>query len=719
MSPQDPISHRSESRLHENPSSAPPANDRPGDRWMCGRAHTSHACASGPNAKGQCPLTDACRVKRTWQGRRKQISLVATVIITAGLCFMTQSRFNTMIMKPGDLATPHAQILSGTLDSQRCAACHPQADGADQSWMNTSAKGHPEISQTDRCLDCHHGSIERNRAKFAHNLSAESFVKIRLARQRFAAQRSFNRTWHDMLPGPAVKQDDIECATCHREHQGSAGDLLAISDQQCQTCHSDRFGSFASSHPDWHQWPYGRGGSISFNHATHANLHFPKSKQRTTTISFDCVSCHERTADNELRRSVSYRQACQSCHDASLKLEAAEGLNLLALPTIPQESASELLNWPERATGFFDGSVTPLAELLLRHDPEMAAAFRKIPSRDFSRIQPNATDSVAAATTIAKGHRKLLHAMAKEGQNTFLERSQQLGLPVHQIAPLLQSLAPQLIRQAAESWFQANSAGKPNSAQNSSPIRQMQFQRAVKSQQSLLDDQPSSSQGPMASDSLLSEPLLSEPLLSEPLLDDLPLKNAPLLNDSLLNDSLLNDSLWSDPLSQRNSGITANPSFDAEAMLPVGGWYRDDGALAIRYRAGRHDDPVLKATIELANRLSPGDPVRERLLVTRAVAACISCHPGAMEAGGTWRSEPLIGRRSQFTKFSHGSHLHIAQLADCQHCHRVESPSHSTSLGIEQINFTPLERDACVGCHTPHAAGDSCTKCHRYHIDPR
>ncbi|EMI19824.1 hypothetical protein RMSM_03247 [Rhodopirellula maiorica SM1] len=53
--------------------------------------------------------------------------------------------------------------------------------------------------------------------------------------------------------------------------------------------------------------------------------------------------------------------------------------------------------------------------------------------------------------------------------------------------------------------------------------------------------------------------------------------------------------------------------------------------------------------------------------------------------------------------------MNIAGLTDCVHCHRVrESGAH---------DFEPLGLQTCVTCHTAHGAGESCTKCHRYHVD--
>ena len=120
-------------------------------------------------------------------------------------------------------------------------------------------------------------------------------------------------------------------------------------------------------------------------------------------------------------------------------------------------------------------------------------------------------------------------------------------------------------------------------------------------------------------------------------------------------------------------------------------------------------------------------PRRKRLLQNRAVAACITCHPGAIRTHGRWRSRPL-SNLGQFTKFSHASHLNVSELSNCLHCHRVAGKSSSASLltGMlapqspsSQMDFLPLTRESCSSCHRSGASGDNCTTCHRYHINLR
>jgi len=672
----------------------PPDSDRPGDRWRCGRDGKDLPCSQGPSQFGTCPSTVVCQPQRTWHGRRKQIATLFITLLVALLAIFSQQRWSTQqrraqLFKPGDLTTPHAQILSGTMISDRCAACHSEAATSAIEWFSKDARGHADVSQTDRCLNCHHSTIDRPTATLAHNLPDSTLNSIRLA-----SVRSTDRSWHDLMPSPAIDQENIQCNACHREHRGANHDLSAVSDLQCQTCHSDRFGSFASSHPQWGRWPYGRGRKIAFNHASHANKHFPATKQGNSTTQFQCADCHRKTVDNELTRVTTYERGCQSCHEQGLKVETAEGIELLALPSLSTDSAVRVGGWPERATGFYDGQLAPMTELLFRSDSETEQSIREIPMGDFSRIDTNNRRSIAAAEQIGKAYQKLLENVSTEGQDAIAKRIAATGVTPSSAASFVRSLPTQLIARAGKDWFKKSSELNSLGKSDSIPFR---------------------------------PPIVAKPDDSLRLLDEEPRSDALLeSDDDLLND---NDLLAEDPLSESTKAVQDRPTrFDPDKMLSKGGWYRDDVTLAIRYRGAGHEDPVLKSAIDVIRQLPASDPVRQRLLKTQAVAACISCHPGALLAADGWKSEPLIGARNEFTKFTHGPHLNVAKLADCVHCHQINRKKigadsdfsvNLASRPSDTEDFAPIERQACSSCHTSSAAGDSCVKCHRYHIDVR
>ncbi len=603
------------------------------------------------------------------------------------LAALSQPRWRAEAFKPGELATPHAQILSGKLASERCSTCHPQALTSIPGWFSKEIEGHHGVSQTDRCLDCHHATIDRPLATLAHNLPLSTRSSLRKVSSRPADQ-----SWHDLLPSPAIDQENIQCNACHREHGGSDNDLSAVTDAQCQTCHADRFGSFATSHPDWDQWPYGRGRNISFDHASHVNKHFPATKRGDSVSQFQCADCHHRTSDNELTRVTTYERGCKSCHDQGLKVRASEGVELFALPTLPSDSVERVGRWPTAATGFFDGQIAPITELLFRANAKTEWSIRQVPQRDFSRIDGDESTAVKAAEQIAKAYVELLDRITNDGQVAIADQIVSTGVTHSSAAAFVQSLPTQLIADAYRDWF-----SDPNTSSSFGSVEDGPFRPPVVSK---------------PDDDLLIDQSENESLLTS--------------DDELLaeNDLL---SAADSSLSTIDNSPETQPRFDPAKMLPIGGWYRDDLRLAIRYRGGGHADPVLKSVIDMISQMPVSDPARERLLKTESISACVSCHAGVVTATGSWKSETLIGRKREFTKFTHSPHLNISQLADCVHCHQIEtSESEAANIRTAKFggagipcDFAPLSRQVCAGCHTPHAAGDACIKCHRYHIDLR
>lgn len=285
--------------------------------------------------------------------------------------------------------------------------------------------------------------------------------------------------------------------------------------------------------------------------------------------------------------------------------------------------------------------------------------MRKLPRRDFALVEQGNPTHVAAAVRAAAGHRELLELIAGRGQSVMADRIGKSDVSPKTLATLLSSLSPQLVDDARRRWFD----GGANAT-------------------SVEDDDESL---------------------------DLFAGGDLLTNNDLLGDDLLGgDPLAMDEMSPSPSDVKTDKRFDADAMMPMGGWYRDDLTLSIRYRGGGHDDVVVRSVVELAAQLPSGDPARDRLIESKAVAACVTCHPGAIDGGG-WRSVPLVGAGG-FTKFSHGPHLNIAGMSDCRHCHRVEG---GQSVSAE---FAPMTVSTCASCHHSQAAGDACIKCHRYHV---
>lgn len=703
-------------RRDDLPLPEPPPIDRPGDRWVCERP--ADGCPRGPDGNGRCPFGDACRPRPRWHANRRRwsIGLLAACVIATGIAMTLIDP--ARLFRPGPLATPHAQILAGTLDDAKCASCHESASLEPRAWFGLGGDAHDGVDMTDRCLDCHHETIDRDRARLAHQLPAADLRQIRLASNALR-----NDSWHDRLPGPATPADQIECAVCHREHQGGGGSLLDISDRQCQTCHADRFGRFANGHPWWDDWPYGQGGEIVFDHATHSGIHFRDNAADGPPQAFDCGQCHQRQDGGRLARGPSYERGCSACHDASLRAASDAGLVLASMPSLPPETASLVGDWPERATGFWDGKLTPLMQLLLAADVEARGAIGSIPGADFARIDDRDGEQVVAAGRVAAAFRQLMRSIADEGQPAVLRRLESVGVSQQARQPLARSLPPQLVAATFDDWF----AGDASFA-DPPPVEQARSAAPVGS--ASMED----SDDGLASDESFSEnesPLVNDPLNENRLTDDDELLSR---DDDLLaaDDDPLRDSQTHEPLLSVDTpsidGDDGNPNgfmptrdrFAPAAMLPLGGWFRDDAAMSIGYRPAGHADRVLVALIEIARDLPHDDATRAALTSEPAVQSCLKCHRPVLASRGKWRAEAgqQVGRG--FTRFSHGPHLSIRTLADCRHCHQVASPrpSRETSLTGESGHpreFEPLPLSACSSCHDRGGAPDRCTTCHRYH----
>ncbi len=695
----------------------PPSKDRPNRSWVCAELGEPHACDTGPDAHGRCPLRDVCRPKRTWQGKRRpwlMCGLTLSAIIFGVALF---GPINTSWVKPGELSTPHAQILSGSLESERCATCHADASTSAASWFFAADSDHAGIDQTQRCLNCHHTLAPTTLARSAHNTPPLVRDKIRLASLASASAKG-----HASPRVTAEAQDDIACSVCHQEHHGADANLRLVADVKCQSCHSVSFNHFATDHPDWDAWPYGRGGEISFNHSTHQYKHFPASQAKGTISGFQCNQCHEIDARQEITRTRSYEASCAACHDAALQLSSSEGVELVSLPMLPDRLAEQQQPWPAQATGFLDGSVSPLAELLMRNDPGVANALQTIPSRTFGHANMADPNDRDAALALARGAQSLLHDIAGQGQDAIIGRAQMAGMPASSLVEFVRAMPPQLVADTLQQWFSdqaraTSSAPIDHDESLASPSDQLLFQNGSAKTGLLADDLL----GP--GDNTGSDPLLADPLFSDPLLAD-PLANSTASNRPASSNATLSQ-------------------FDASVMIPAGGWYRDDLRMAIRYRGVAHADATLRAIVEMASQLAPSDTVRRRILELPAVNACVQCHPSSIATPSVWTSSRQVGRTDEFTKFSHAPHVNIAKLADCKHCHTVAplsgasvptnpvarldvSPASLVSFSNQlsgdhensahSFDFAPLSRVTCVGCHTPELTNDSCTTCHRYHL---
>jgi hypothetical protein len=563
---------------------------------------------------------------------RGRFVAACALLVLGGLLILLNSRWRDPMISPGPLTHPHAQLLADDAAKQNCAACHAAGERSVAGWSLSLVGFHGAgANQSSRCMECHKATISEANALAAHGVAAD---KLRAVTE--SAEPS---------PSPSLKGRGIgeyACSTCHREHQGARFDLAAMDDGACQSCHRARYASFATDHPDFGAWPYVRRTRIAFNHASHQAKHFAEKKQ-----TFDCRSCHFEDATKAVQLTASYEKACASCHDEKLAASVARGVPMFALPTLDVEALKaaghEIGEWPEGATGDFDGALPPVMKLLLASDPAARKAFETLGADfEFIDVDPDDSEQLAACATLANAIRELVGDIERRGPVAVRERlSATLGggseVPAVQ---LIAGLNEQMLGRAT-GWLGITSSDEP----------------------------------------------------------------------------------W--PL-QKDFGRPTR--FDSP-----GKWTVDDATLTIRYLPTAHADPVLAGWLDVSGNTArlESRPIAlamfNELAKPTAPGTCASCH--SVERGddgrlaAQWRVADRENGPRTLTKFSHGPHVMLPQLADCTSCHTMNGTADtSTSYASHDPHafvseFAAMSKRQCASCHTAKLAGDSCQKCHHYHVD--
>ncbi|MEO9590986.1 hypothetical protein [Rhodopirellula bahusiensis] len=677
-------------------------------------------------------------------------------ILAAAMVVLFATRMTPKVVQPGNLTIAHAQILSGELAQDRCAACHQNAtsngwlatnsdastnepnDGNGlfslASWIGGSGSQHadmPTLAMTDLCLNCHEQQMPRESARWAHNLSQEirdeltlAAIKKRDGKPLDLVAISNHSLSDETLPEiqtvsrTTSLQNNLACSICHQEHHGADVNLSAITDSRCQTCHVNQFGSFADSHPEFGQWPYANSSNIHFDHGRHAKIHFPSEAEKrnggepssnNAFATFDCKACHvgpsfssfDLDSTDPVMTTLPYEIACAQCHDQSLRVQVAEGPALLQLPTLPDDIAQQVADWPTLASGFADGTVDGWMALMLREQVSETALNR------FKRVEAANWDSPIVqveAVSLAKAITKLSQDLATTGQDALMQRLQEAGVDRQTALPLVESFPPQLIRDALRVWF-----GEVEVAPEAAGDLSMHANPL----DGLLENEFDSGLG--GPDPLLAnDPLLAD----DPLLAEDPLASWSTAEDETTTPEQAD---WATELAAR---------YDAAKTQSFGGWYRDDVTLSVRFRGKGHSDAVFRSMIEIIQCLPADDPLKKSMLAQPAVQACVTCHQVETQPTDDgslvkmrWRAFQPKENGDRLTHFSHTPHLNVQGLQDCKHCHQLQTTNAANAVHMEgessihaSPEFLPMTKASCASCHTESAAGDHCTRCHRYHV---
>ena len=377
---------------------------------------------------------------------RRKLTFAITAFVLGAILVLLQSPMKNEFLAPGALSSSHAQILAGQ-GAERCAACHDIDRNQNFSaWLSNAfrTRGDAASCQSELCLKCHQETINAEFATKPHNVDPKLLVST-----------SSRRGSIDALFSPVDHSGNIECSACHREHHGSV-DLKVMTDRQCQTCHSEKYHSFESDHPEFTSWSNKRRQAIAFDHVSHNFKHFPGMEK-----TFDCKMCHVDDQFGSVKQLSSYEQTCGQCHDKDIRESTEPGLQLVSLPMLDLEAigdqAMNVGQWPENASGDFDGEIPALMRMLLFKD-KTAAEILESRGEDFefADLDPGRPDDVADAVKLAWAIKYLFYDLAQNGVNELrsrIEFSLQRSLTEEEFFVLVGGLDSSVFENTANQWL--------------------------------------------------------------------------------------------------------------------------------------------------------------------------------------------------------------------------------------------------------------------------
>ena len=277
-----------------------------------------------PVDNGETPVL----VKAALRKQRGMFTFAMTALTVGFLLIGLNSPWSNEFIAPGPLSSPHAQIL-GDMGSDRCAACHQQADASFSQWAMSmvgasSANVPADHHQSQLCMKCHEKNFALDLALNPHNIPTEELNAL---------------TTNGSSSAFAIKSglglnhgNQIACNACHREHHGDVS-LSRLTDQQCQSCHQQTFHSFETDHPEFTKWPLQRRQNIAFDHGTHFQKHFPANK-----TAFACNQCHTADLTGNVQQTTPFEQSCGACHAQQIADSGDRGWTLFALPMIDMKA---------------------------------------------------------------------------------------------------------------------------------------------------------------------------------------------------------------------------------------------------------------------------------------------------------------------------------------------------------------------------------------------
>lgn len=649
-----------------------------GDRWVCNRSQVRGGPCdqtdgmatgidnakneAGPSPDGQCCMVLKCQPKKTLRVFRGRWARGAAIFALGAILMVLGSTSRNDLLAPGPLSSHHAQVIQRDQGQQRCATCHPGANDSSLAWLGR-ATGLTNMSISADELHVNQSTL---------CLNCHETLKVDLRAPLLA-----HGLPTELLVPESLKQNKIasinqsnnqlrQVSLDSKNIDSNSADSLA-----CAVCHQEHHGAehdllalsdarCQSCHAQQYQ-------GFATDHPEFTD--WPLSG--STRIAFSHRS-HQGT--HFLKANQEFN--CRVCHQ-----EDSQG-DLTARPTYQQACGS-------------------------CHDGEMRASFiqgvslASLPSINESSL------SEAGLSTLN------WPARAKDDFDGQLPALMKLLLAAD-------PAAAEIMRDLGEdfSFFDID----PDDAQQVDQAANM-----MASIRNLFDE--IQEEGHDAIGYRLKQ-ISGESKLNADLTEyvaSLPIEYIDQLQAAWFN----------------SAGTVTTDTFDEiEERESTGGWKLDSEKLTLAYHPTGHDDRMLKAWLDLivalpAERSNLRDACLNEFSRPGATGACLTCH--SVQSTGNdqmvinWSGRDRLNEPKGFTHFSHRPHLTQPELANCTACHQMDTSPQTTTYesvslasatklvsGAETTNdFVTLRQTTCIECHHPKGAGDNCSQCHNYHIDPR